>query len=309
MRKNGRRPVKRMALLLAAMLLSMPLACAAEESQIEEGGIPSLNPRLPQSVTEYTLDFESKEWLPARTWTYTYENAYPVLIDCYEEEGDFHTVIEYQYEFEGDLPVKRTSVNEQTGNETTVEYVKGRPYNVFSKSGDGRTYISRDHYQYANGDDYFTLFLHEHHSIFPDDPEMNDDAEEVDSVSVTSSNGLLVRTVNTGMYANWAPTTEKEWLRFNGTYSASYDGDGIVDTVFSVSRVGRSGVDNRFEAYREDGLVREATVLSQDGTSWSGMTRYTFEYTDTEISAARYATMINSFLMGEENNWYRYLWY
>ena len=67
---------------------------------------------------------------------------------------------------------------------TTVEYVKGKPYNITTLSNDG-VYTGRNYFQYAGGDDYFTLVLHEHHSVYPDEPDMNDDAEEVDAVSVT----------------------------------------------------------------------------------------------------------------------------
>ena len=111
------------------------------------------------------------------------------------------------------------------------------------------------------------------------------------------------------MYANRGAEVEKEWLRFNGTYTASYDGDGIVVSTSSVMRAGRSGIDDRFEAFRENGLITEATVLYPEGSSWTGSTRFVFEYTDMEMSHGRYATMINSFLMGESNNYYQYFWY
>ncbi len=307
--KNSAIARKMGGLLLAIALLCASFAGAgAGEVPMVEGGMPSLTPRLPKTVTQYDVDFETKEWRPVRSWTYTYENGYPVLVDCCEFEFDAHTLTAYEYVFENGLPVSRTSTDEEYGNTTTVEYNRGRPYNITTRSGDG-SYISRDCFQYANGDDYFTLLLHENHSVFPDEPEMNDDAEEVDAVNVTTVNGLLVRTVNTGMYANWSPAEEKQWLRFNGTYTASYDGDGIVVCTSCVMREGRSGIDGRFEAFRENGLVTEATELYPEGSSWSGMTRFSFEYTETEMSLARYATMINSFLMGESNNYYKYFWY
>ena len=37
--------------------------------------------------------------------------------------------------------------------------------------------------------------------------------------------------------------------------------------------------------------------------------RYVFEYTDAAADAVRYANMINWFLMGEDNDYYRYFWY
>ena len=300
---------KMMALLLAAMLLCALSVCAgAEDFPMDEGGVPSLTPRLPEKVTEYGLDADTGEWMPVRSWTYTYQNGYPVLVDCHEIEYDSHSLTAYEYAFEKDLPVSRTSTHESTGTVTKVEYVGGKPYSITARSEDG-TFTSIDRFQYANGDDYFTLLLHESHGVFPEAPEMNDDSEEVDSVSVTASNGLLVRTVNTGMYANWGAGTEKEWMRFNGTYAASYDGDGIVVSTSCVLRAGYSGIDGYFETVRESGLVTEAAILTLEDGAWTATTRFVFEYTDLEMSRGRYATMINSFLMGESNNYYKYFWY
>ena len=122
--------------------------------------------------------------------------------------------------------------------------------------------------------------------------------------------GLLVKTVNTGMYANWGGEEAEEWLRFSGTYTAEYDGDGIVAETSAVHRVGPSGTDNRFELTREDGAVAEGVCYAPgEGDTWLAVSRFTFEYTDTETTPSRYAQMINSFLMGSENSYYKYNWY
>ena len=103
------------SLLAATMLCASFAGVRAEEMQMDEGGVPSLTPRLPKTVTEYNVDFESKEWRPIRSWTYTYENGYPVLVDCCEIEFGTHSLTAYRYEFENGLPVRRTSTNEDNG--------------------------------------------------------------------------------------------------------------------------------------------------------------------------------------------------
>ena len=61
-----------MILLMTSMLLFAPFACAgAEGFQSAEEGVPSHTPRLPRTVTEYSMDFETKEWQPVRSWSYT----------------------------------------------------------------------------------------------------------------------------------------------------------------------------------------------------------------------------------------------
>ncbi len=92
-----------------------------------------------------------------------------------------------------------------------------------------------------------------------------------------------------------------------GRYLSAKDGIG-ANTVDGKSMALWFALD-RFEAFRENGLITEATVLYPEGTSWAGSTRFVFEYTDMEMSHGRYATMINSFLMGESNNYYKFFWY
>ena len=180
-----------------------------------------------------------------------------------------------------------------------------------AKSLDG-TGTQADYYQYANDDGYFTFLLHEEHlGASEGDGEVSGDKEETDSITVVSKDGLLVKTTNTGMYANWNTGEKKEWQRFNGTYTVEYDADGIAALTSGVFRAGPSGLQNKFAVTKENGRVTEAIVLipNNETGGYDEFSKFTFEYADTEISDSRYAMMINSFLLGEENSYYRYLWY
>ena len=55
--------------------------------------------------------------------------------------------------------------------------------------------------------------------------------------------------------------------------------------------------------------MTEAVVLYPYSNSWTAMSKFVFTYADETMPLSRYATMINSFLLGEENNYYKYYWY
>lgn len=267
-------------------------------------------PALVKTVTEYSRNYETQKWEKVRVLDYTYDNGYPTVVTMVEDDGAVQSKTEYKYTFDGELPATRSYSN---GNYTfNVEYNNGRTYHMTAKSLDGAG-TQADYYQYANDDDYFTFFLHEERIVAPDgDSEAeNGEKEETDSVSVISKDGLLVKTTNTGMYANWITGEKKEWQRFNGTYTVEYDADGIAKLASGVFRAGPSGIQNKFAVTKENGKVTEAIVLNPNNETgnYDEISRFTFEYTDAEISAGRYATMINSFIMGETNNYYRFLWY
>ena len=292
---------KRFLLIVMALLMALT-ACAQGEGA-------GFTPRLVKRVTEYDADFDTGAWTPVRTWDYTYENGYPVSIDLHEIDMDQHIITTLAYVFEDGLPVERKMYNASGELLLTVEYSGGRGYNVMEESENRRNLLF---YQYGNGDEYFTLVLRDDRSHDPEDTEsVNDYSEEVDAISVTTQNGLLVKTVNTGMYANWSDREEKEWLRFSGTYTAEYDEDGIASLASAVHREGPSGIEYRYEVTRaDDGLVAEGIsyVPEQDG-SWYSLARYTFEYSELDTTPARYAQMINSYLMGSESSYYNYNWY
>ena len=292
---------KRLALLSLVMLLAASAFCArAEETAIR--------PRLVKTVTEYGIDFETEDWVPVMTWSFTYENAYPVSVDKYEIDMDKHDITTFSYVFEDGVPVKRETYDSAGTLQSVTEYNNGRVYNVYEKD-DNRT--NTLYYQYGNGDEYFTLVLRDERSYDPEDARhIGNYSEEADAISVTARDGLLVRTVNTGMYANWSDEEPKEWLRFSGTYTAEYDDDGIVSITSAVHRAGPSGVDGRYELTRAEGAVTEGICYVPAGDEeWFAMSRFTFEYTDIETTSGRYARMINSFLMGSESSYYKYNWY
>ena len=72
-------------------------------------------------------------------------------------------------------------------------------------------------------------------------------AEEFDQIIVTQKDGLLRKTVNSGLYTNWLDGEDREWMRFNGTYSAFYDGDGILEHTECVYRDDQIPVNYVFE--------------------------------------------------------------
>ncbi len=188
-----------------------------------------------------------------------------------------------------------------------IYYIYQRVYNLHVEYEGGG--FSDTWYQYANGDGFFTSLFREDHIAGTDFfPEQF--AEETDSVQVTVENGLLKKTVNSGYYANWNEREPKKWLRFNGTYTAEYDSDGIAKTMSAVFRNGKDGIQYQIEVKKVNGVITEAVVKQPDGSgSLTETTKYEFEYTDAEISAARYSQMMNYFIIGAGSNYYNNNWY
>lgn len=294
--------MKKMLLMLSvAILLVASTICVHAEETI-------IRPRLVKMVTEYGIDYETNAWVPLRTWDFTYENEYPVSIDLYEIDADMHVITAFTYVFEDGVPAERRTYDSDGVLRSVTEYHNGCVYNVYEED-DNRKYAL--FYQYGNGDEYFTLVLRDERSHDTEGTEnIGYYSEEVDAISITVRNGLLLKTVNTGMYANWSGEEAKEWLRFSGTYTADYDDDGIVAVTSAVHRVGPSGIDSRYELTKADGVVIDGTCYAPtNDDNWFCTTRFSFEYTDIETTSARYAQMINSFLMGSESSYYKYNWY
>lgn len=66
----------------------------------------------------------------------------------------------------------------------------------------------------------------------------------------------------------------------------------------------KKGLINRLLNYDETGRK----IKEEDG-KWDEEYKYVFEYTDTEISPARYASMINYFLLEGGGNYYIFNWF
>ena len=185
------------------------------------------------------------------------------LVYSDEEIGSATTF--FDYTFENSLPKTCKITKDNDSYTTTNEYNNGRVYNVHGDFGDG-SYINI-YYQYANGDGYFTSLLRESltagNEYFPEQF-----AEETDSVQVTVENGLIRKTVNSGYYANWNEREPKKWLRFNGTYTAEYDSDGIAKTMSAVFRNGKDGIQYQIEIKKENGVITEAVVKQPDGSGY-----------------------------------------
>ncbi len=216
----------------------------------------------------------------------------------------------FEYTFENDVPMTRKDyLDKELIN--IVEYDQGRHYHekkiytVGSKELDA----GNNYYAYSNQDEYMTLFLTETFE-YDEDGIIDATKEEVDSILVATKNGLLEKTVNTGMYANWGIEEKKEWMRFNGTYTINYDENGIVTDTSVIYRDGKSGPQYQVEKTIENGLITEIVLedCMNDKKEWTPDRKIIFEYTDTSISESRYAWMMNAFAM-EYNAGYIYNWY
>ena len=265
--------------------------------------------KLIKSVTKYNIDFNSGEWVRSCFTDYEYKNNYPVSIKqtFYYEDETVENKTELEYVFDNNKPV---SMKGKRNNELemSVEYNDGKRYKIETFNKD-RTSHNVDMYQYANDDEYFTLVFHSLHSTFPELPdEPAESMEEADEVTIYKSDkGLLTKTVNRGIYSNWIGDEDRIWYRFNGTYTAEYDEEGILKKCSAVYRAGPSGSGVTFETRRKDGLVYEVVMIDVNDNGLEE--KYVFEYTDIETDASRYSRMINCHLLGEGNTYYIYNWY
>ena len=294
---------------LAGMPCPAGIGEEIKESATEETQEPTtIEHKLVKSVDHYLWDFANDDWQLSMTTSIEYENAYPVMIENlgnYDDAEPAKTVFEYT--FDGEKPLTRTETDLTNNTVTTVTYNDGRVYDYDMKSlSSGST--AKKMFQYGVGGEYFTMVLHDEFRSgegFAPDYMM----EEMDSVSVTTENGLLKRTTNTGIYTKWSEGEEKNWVRFNGKYSADYDDDGIVSLLSAVYSLSGYEEQGKFEVKKENGRITEITrYIPYDG-EWKPYEQYVFEYNDTEISPSRYATMINYFIADHGGNYYFYNWY
>ena len=296
------------ATFIQRFLAGLPCPAGIGEEIRQTSDLSDSEYRLLESVQTYRRDYQYDDWELAHTTSIEYENAYPVMIenlDNYEDAVATKTVFEYT--FDGEKPLTRTETDLANNTITTVTYNDGRVYDYDMKSlSSGST--AKKMFQYGVGGEYFTMVLHDEFRSgegFAPDVMM----EEMDSVSVTTENGLLKRTTNTGIYTKWSEGEEKKWVRFNGKYSADYDDDGIVSLLSAVYSLTGYEEQGKFEVKKENGRITEITRYIPGDGGWNPYEQYVFEYNDTEISPSRYATMINYFIADHGGNYYYYNWY
>ena len=280
-------------------------------------------PALVSKVTHYEIDYSSDagDWMETRSYEYEYKDAYPLSLKT--TEYDNATVTDFEYEFEDGRPVSMTKRSSVDDGYVKVSYTKKGLVNRVRTFDETGRKVGEQVFQYGNRDEYFTLVLHEN-IISPAEEPVVDHMEEVDSVMITSENGLLRKSVNDGLFANYNDEEEKIWRRFDGSYTANYDQNGILDYTNAIYQTfPGSGNQDKFDLTVEDGRITEVVVShwgpadteSEDSSAgesdgqWIQTARYVFEYTDTEISPARYASMINYFLLEGGGNYYIFNWY
>ena len=295
------------ALLMAGIMLTGTAYAGGAPS--EEAAGSERRPALIKSVVEYGFDFETGEWYPRLETDYSYENGYPVSAVTKNAEDGGQRSRTFEYTFEDGQPVSMKQFDGEGALASTTEYTNGKISRIDAGSASGDA-VSETLFSYTDSEEYFTLLFSSKVSQ-GDEDGTGFTMEEVDGIAVTTENALLKKTVNTGLYANWNEGEEKEWLRFNGTYTANYDDDGILSSTSAVYRVGPPGVEDHFDLTWEDGRVTQA-VWSQQYPEQDAMptARFSFEYYDEmEIDPVRYAAMINAQIMGNEGNYYRFFWY
>ncbi|MCR5213794.1 MAG: hypothetical protein K6E10_05220, partial [Eubacterium sp.] len=278
------------------------------EEDSESADEVEINPALIKSATFYYLNSESGEWVEQEKWEYAYENSYPVSKTKTYPGDDSSEKTTFEYKFEGKLPTSMTIYD--NGVKTyTSQYKNGLLYVYSQYFEDG---ISTRHqiYSYENNDPYLTAVLHSSHVADYDPAQPCYNTEEIDSILVTTENGLLKQTINNGLYTNWLDGEDRDWERFNGTYIVNYDSMGIVNTTVSKFANGQEPIDMAFDVTVADGRVKEVVKnnVFVNGTQEKAR-KIVFEYTDQEIDKARYSQMINAHLMEAGNNFYVYNWY
>ena len=241
------------AIALSIMLVVMCLsACGGGSS----AGITK--PALISSAKIYEPDYANngEGWVLSAAHQYEYENAYPVSEK--RKDGDSEGIIKYSYEFKDDKPVKMKYTSPYEDGPVEISYTDdGVVDRILSYDSTGRK-ISEKIFQYGNRDEFFTFVLQESIVSSPKD-KIADHMDETDSVIVTTANGLLKKTVNDGLFANYNDKEVKEWKRFDGSYTAFYDDNGIVsETEALFTTFPGSGKQYKIELTVKDGRVAEA---------------------------------------------------
>lgn len=298
---------KNIFLIFILLLIMGTISFFAYEKIYREPNTIS-DPMLVTKVINY--DKVQGKWVNSSTIEYSYENSYPKTKKLYEYEDKTPHITTYDYTFKKDKPSKMISTD-FNGGKLEVSYENGVVMEDLYTNEDGSSTKQRI-FQYGNSDNYFTFVFHK---TVSEDISGNNyptyHAEETDSVSDITKNGLLKKTINTGLFANYDEGTPDEWTRFNGTYTVDYDETGIVKNTSVKSLQGYSGDVFKTKLTKENGRVKEVIKYQyNDNTNkWNEIRKIEIEYSDIKIDNYRYASMINALIMDEENTYYIYSWY
>lgn len=298
---------KNILLILALLIIMGTISYFGYQKIYKEPNTIS-NPGLVKKVKNY--DKVQGKWVNSSTLEYEYENSYPKTKKLYEYDEKTSHITTYDYTFKKDKPSKMISTD-FNGGKLEVSYENGVVMEDLYTCEDGSSTKKRI-FQYGNNDNYFTFVFHK---TVSEDISGNNyptyHAEETDSISVTTKNGLLKKTINTGLFANYDEGTLDEWTRFNGTYTVDYDETGIVSNTSVKSLQGYSGDVFKTKLTKENGRVTEVIKYQyNDQTNkWNEIRKIEIEYSDVKTDKYRYASMINALIMDEENTYYIYSWY
>lgn len=301
------------AVILTAIMLIQCMTCSPVFAESK-----SKSPALIKSVVVYNINYDTQKWEKSQKRTFTYnKKKYPKKQSIYEYDAKMKTTKTFKYTFRGKLPKKMTLKSSGSATPDKYSYTKKGLVSRITTGPDEngkRTKV----FTYGAGN-YFTSVLHD--NIWTETDQDGKTAyeygEELDSVAVTPrKNGLLRKTVNRGIFANYSHAEKRRWERFDGVYTVNYDKNGIVyKTVAKFRTYPDSGPQLRFKVYRENGLITKVIRYNWDPDAnkgkgaWVKDQKFIFKYTSMEINKIRYASMINSQVMDESNNYYMYNWY
>ena len=302
----------RTILLLTAVMLTAGAAwftfggAAAVQASSKKSG-----PMLVKSVAVYQINYDTGKWTKYLKKDYKYKKGYPSSIRTYDYTARHASTSKFRYTFKNNRPKNMKKYNGEGKLEWAVTYFSNGTINnmkVSDKYG-----IRQRIYQYGDGGPYFTLVLHYNDLHDPEQGVGNGSMEEVDSISVTTENGLLKKTVNTGIYANVNENEAKQWVRFNGLYRADYDSDGILKGTTAKFKYGPSGKEYNFKVKKKNGritqVIRQRWEKRDGRGEWNDVEKIVFKYTDQKVDKQRYSMMINEQIIGTDNNYYIYNWY
>lgn len=298
--------------VLAVIMLAPCMTCSPVFAKSS-----TKSPALIKSVIKYEVSGKTNKWKKSEKTSYTYKKKYPTKASSYDYYVKDKTVRKFSYKFSGKVPKKMTLKHSDGIPTTTYKYTKR---GLVSKIAAGPDKNGKRVLWFIYGNkNYFTTVLHDYINIeeAEDSSKEHNYAEEIDSVAVTTrKNGLLKKTVNHGLFANYTNAEKRKWFRFDGTYTVKYDTDGIANlTTAKFKTFPGSGKQLKFKVYKKNGLITKVIRYIWDGDAkkgkgaWSRDEKLVFTYTKTKIDKIRYASMINAQIMDENNNYYMYNWY